>query len=105
MVGEIKGPPSQDETPIHAFLDLPNGQLSREAGNLLADGDRLLRTIRKMELRDQERLLNKVDQVFLPDYRSCSPFIFSNHPHTRRLIRPTRKTPSPWSVLETCAAP
>ena len=108
MVGEIEGPmchvTTRDESPVHVFLDLPNGLLSQEAGNLLADVDGLIQAVRKMEQEDQERLVDKVDHVRPPDYRSCSPFIFSHRMYTRRLSLRTCETPSPWSVLEACAA-
>ena len=104
MVGESEGPTIQDETPVHVFLDLPNGLLCQEAGNLLADVDGLIQAVRKMEQEDQERLVDKVDHVRPPDYRSCSPFIFSHRMYTRRLSLRTCKTLSPWSVLEACAA-
>ena len=80
MVGEIEGPTIQDETPVQAFLNssLPNGLLSQEAENLLADVDGFIQAVREMGPEDEERLVDKVDRVRLPDYRSCSPFIFSH---------------------------
>lgn len=69
MVGEIEGPvrhaTAHDETRVHAFLDprLPIGQLGREAGKLLVDVDGLIRTVKKMEPGDQERLMNRLNEV------------------------------------------
>ena len=88
MVGEIEGPTIQDETPVQTFLNssLPDGLLSQEAGNLLADVDGLIQAVREMGPEDEERFVDKVDRVRLPDYRSCSPSVFSHCVDARRLF-------------------
>lgn len=108
MVGEMEGPghaTTQYETQVYAFLDprLPIGQLSREAESLLADVDGLIQTVKKMGPGDQERLINKLNEVRQISGRVLP--LSSHRIHIRRSPLSARKTPSPWFFSETCAAP
>lgn len=76
--------PVQAESPVRAFLDshLPIGQLGEQARLLLSNKEPL-QVVREITPEDQERLVDKVNQVRYPDYRSFSPIIFSHRVDNR----------------------
>jgi len=74
--------PSRTEALVQTFLDPRSqiGPLGKPAGVLLERED-LVRVIGEIEPKGQERFVDKVDQVRLPDGRFFPPAVPSSYTH------------------------